>query len=79
MLAMDCFREFEYSIAEEKRNICEGRGEGCVCARKMIYVSNNDKAMGLNDWVFWRPGGMERDILNSLLGKHLSFQLLQNK
>lgn len=75
MLEIDWFKEFENSIAEEKHSICEGWGEGSVCARK---ICNNDKAMGLNNRVFWRLDRMQRNILNSLLGKHLSFQLLQN-
>lgn len=32
----------------KKNIIFEGWGEGCAHARKITYVSNDDKAMGLN-------------------------------
>lgn len=51
MLEINFFGEFENSIDEEKHNLCEGRAEGCVCKRKMISVSNNDKVAGPSDRV----------------------------
>lgn len=40
-----------------------------MCARKMSYVDNHDKAVDLNDRIFWSLGRKQSDILNSLQGK----------
>lgn len=60
MLEINFFGEFEQSIGEEKHNICEGWGGGCVCKRRMIYVSNSGEVAGLNDRGVWRLGRMQR-------------------